>query len=118
MYTISIWNRGSANHGTNAFVKTHGTATVQMITESAAMQYVTHLTEDPLIDNIVVEGPLGRLTWQRNAVPTVDEDVCDCYGCIHGEQCRHDEFDTCDSNYGGPSDEDDQDGFDINDCHY
>lgn len=80
---VTIWNKGSTNYGANAFVKSHGTGNVKMTSEAAAIRYMSILTQDPLIDSVVINGPVGRLTWVRQDNEV--DGMCSCGECTGGQ---------------------------------
>lgn len=82
-FDIAIWHKGSTNYGANKFVKSNGTGNVKMTSEAAALQYMSALIQDPQIDSVVINGPVGRLAWVRH-----DDEVdgtCSCSECV-GEE--------------------------------
>lgn len=123
MYTITTWNKTSTNFDVNAFVKEHGTGSIQFKSEDAALQWMARMIDDKEIIKAKLVGPKGSLIWTNTCIDNgPDDEPCDCYGCVHGGVCRYDDSMCDDCGDNGDCDickrrvfRDDPDEFDLND---
>lgn len=86
MNTVTVWNRGSTNYAQNAFVRANGTDTAQFDTEAEALAAMNSVVNSSLIERAVVEGPKGRLTWERY-IAGCGCDASECNTCEHTGGC-------------------------------
>lgn len=90
MITMKVWNRGSSNYDNNPFVREHGTESGQFDTEAEALAAMSSIINSPLIERAVIEGPKGRITWERD-IAGCGCDASECDTCEYTDDCLGDD---------------------------
>lgn len=74
MHTLTVWDKRSTNFNANAFVKTHGTNSINPTSENQALRLMGCMIHDPQVTRAVYDGPRGCLTWTQHS----QDESCEC----------------------------------------
>lgn len=89
MHTITIWSQASTNFDANAFVRSHGTETLQILSRQNAFMHVASLINDPCIIKVILKSDEGTLTWAKNP----EHESCHFESDLYDDEMNEFDFD-------------------------